>query len=159
MLIKVRLSEVDRTRLGCPEWLSVDPHKVSIREVIVLQKGVDLGDGEPLFYDSAQAWRVALSGRDMRGPDGKPVMVDVLEDGEPVIDPATGKATQKPATVADWQAEMVLVWLGLRRAQVFVPLAGLDYDSDALEWKAEDDEATEAGEPGKDPSTPETTSS
>jgi hypothetical protein len=64
---------------------------------------------------------------------------------------------QVEVRVADWQAELVLVWLALRRAGVKVDLSNLDYEIGSMDWRQSSD-PTDVGEPGKDPSTPETTS-
>jgi hypothetical protein len=53
-------------------------------------------------------------------------------------------------------AAKVLVWIGLRRIGVKVPLAELDADA-ALDFDVVPD-PTDPGEPGKEPDSPETTS-
>lgn len=53
-------------------------------------------------------------------------------------------------------ASKVLIWLGLRRAGIKVDLGKFDTDSH-FDWELTP-EATDPGEPGKDPSTPGTTS-
>ena len=59
MKIRVSLGDADRERYGAPEELVVDPLKVSLREMVVLQKGVEI-EGVVCTFDSPQAWRVAL---------------------------------------------------------------------------------------------------
>jgi hypothetical protein len=59
MLIRIRLSDADRERLGCPEQIEVDPTHISYDEQIVLQKGVDI-EGAVCSFDSAAEWRAAL---------------------------------------------------------------------------------------------------
>jgi hypothetical protein len=103
--------------------------------------------------------------------------------GQLVVDPSTismretitlqkgveiGHGVSSYDTVVDWLdalrnsvenpfAYLVLVWLGLRRAGVDKDLA--DVDAALSKMKVEFvSETTDAGEPGKDPSTPETTS-
>ncbi len=126
MIVEIQLGRADRDRLGCGEWLPVDLHSVTVREAIVLQHGVDLGDAVAVQFDTPAAWRAALAGRSDE----------------------TGQRR------GDFGAELVLVWLALRRGGVTLPLAGVEYDADSREFRVvESDEAT----PGKDPSIPDTT--
>jgi len=148
MLVKIRLGDKDRERFDCAEWLPVDPLSVSIREAILLQKGVEV-DGGVIAFDSPAAWRLALNGHPLIGEDGEPVTVEAVVDGE---------TTKRIVKVANYDAEMVLVWLALKRAGTKVALGDVDYDSDDLDWSVQV-ESEDAGELGKDPSTPETTSS
>lgn len=62
------------------------------------------------------------------------------------------KSPMQPAALG------VLVWLAARRANLLTSLADFDFDLDAVELEIERDTA-DPGEPGKDPSIPETTSS
>ena len=59
MKIRVSLGDADRERYGAPEELAVDPLKVSLREMLVLQKGVEI-EGVVCAFDSPQEWRQAL---------------------------------------------------------------------------------------------------
>lgn len=63
MKIRVSLGDADRERYGAPEELEVDPLKVSLREMVVLQKGVEI-EGVVCTFDSPQAWRTALGNGD-----------------------------------------------------------------------------------------------
>lgn len=119
MEIKLRLAEADRNRYGCPEELSVEPYSMSFQETVVVQKGVSI-EGVVCSFDSANAWRNALSENDAF-------------------------------------AMIVLLWLGLRRAGVRVPLSDVDGDPARLSLEVVRD-ADDESEPGKGPSTPETTS-
>jgi hypothetical protein len=171
----LRLADADRARYDCPEWIDVDPFAVSVREAMILQTGVTVTDGNDGFvvqFASPGAWRKAMAGTPVLDAEGKPVLVDVLDDeGQPVIDEATGKPKQKPLKQNNYLAQMVLVWLALRRAGVSVSLKDLVYDTDQIAWKmvADEPDADEPGvnEPGeapatdplgKDPSSPPTTS-
>lgn len=60
MKIRVSLGDADRERYGAPEELVIDPLKVSLREMVVLQKGVEI-EGVVCTFDSPQEWRQALS--------------------------------------------------------------------------------------------------
>jgi hypothetical protein len=62
-VIHLRLSDVDRERLGGPEWLDLDHYSVTAREAAILQRGFDL-DGEHVAFEHPGEWRKALS------PDG-----------------------------------------------------------------------------------------
>lgn len=55
MKIRVSLGDADRELLGAPEQMEVDPSTISMRETIVLQKGVQIG-AEASSYDSALDW-------------------------------------------------------------------------------------------------------
>lgn len=118
MKIRIRVTDADRERLGVEqEWVEADPYSLSLNETIVLQKGVEV-EGVICSYDSANAWRNALSADDSFA----------------------------------WK---VLFWLGLRRAGIKAPLG--EFDATIIGWEQESD-PVDPGEPGKDPSTPETTS-
>lgn len=58
-MLHIRLSDEDRERLGCPEWLDIDLNSVTAREAAVMQRGFDL-DGEKAAFPTPGAWRVAL---------------------------------------------------------------------------------------------------
>jgi hypothetical protein len=57
--IRIHLGDADKERLGAPADLEVDPYKVSIREMVVLQKGVEI-EGVVCTFDSPDEWRKAL---------------------------------------------------------------------------------------------------
>lgn len=59
MKIRVSLGDADRERYGAPEELVVDPHEVSLREMVVLQKGVEI-EGVVCTFDSPQEWRTGV---------------------------------------------------------------------------------------------------
>jgi hypothetical protein len=129
-LIHLRLSDVDRERLGVPdEWLDVDPHSVTAREASILQRGFDL-DGERITYDTPGEWRRALRG---------------------------GMPDDQPARRPDFPAMLVLVWLALRRAGVTAALDALDFDLDGLAYRSDgqpEPEPDPEASPGKDDAPP-----
>lgn len=160
MKLQLRLSDVDRKRYGCPEWMDIDLETVSFREVIAMQKGF-LVEGELVAFDTAGAWRQAWVGRPVLGDDGQPVKEDLLDPqtGEPVLDEETGQPQQVVKTVGDWGAALVGVWLALRRAGAKVALDDVaDCDPERVEIRAAPDDPGVDREPGKDGSDPETTS-
>lgn len=59
MKIRVSLGDADRERYGAPEELVIDPFKISLREMVVLQKGVEI-EGVVCTFDSPEEWRQAL---------------------------------------------------------------------------------------------------
>lgn len=59
MKIRVSLGDADRERYGAPEELVIDPFKISLREMVVLQKGVEI-EGVVCTFDSTQEWIAAL---------------------------------------------------------------------------------------------------
>ena len=133
MKIQLRLSDADRKRFGCDEWLELDPLGITAREAAALQ--------EPFWpkhdgFVSPSEWRKALRGTPLFDDHGAPVMVD---DGE-------GGQVQKRRP--DYAAHAALVWLALKRAGAAVELAGLDYDQDSARFAMQPDE-TPAGQ-GKD---------
>lgn len=120
MKVRVRLSDKDRERYGCPEWLEFDPYAVSIQEAIVLQSGVDIG-GVVFAYDTPAGWRNAFNKREnfavlvavwlaLRGSDVKVPLSDVefnsddfdyevVDEGE-APDPEVGKGGSGPETTS-----------------------------------------------------------
>lgn len=121
MKVLIDLGEQDRERLGAPERMEVDLRAISMREVITIQKGVEIGHGVS-SYDSVTHW---LQG---------------LQQGS-----------------SDPFAYLVLVWLGLLRSGIKMDLA--DVDASLATTRVEFvTEPTDPGEPGKDQSSPETTS-
>ena len=118
----IDLGEQDRERLGAPERMEVDLRAVSMREAIIIQKGVEIGHGAS-SYDSVNHW---LQGLQQGGAD-------------------------------DPFAYLVLVWLGLRRAGIQVDLAEVDASLATTKVTFVPD-ATDPEQPGKDESSPETTS-
>jgi hypothetical protein len=158
MKLRLRLSDVDVKRFDVDEPPVLDLDTVSFREVVAMQRGLDV-EGETVAFDSAQHWRVALFGRPVLGEDGNPVMVDLLDDdGKPVLDD-DGKPVRLPRRLTDWGAVLVGVWLALRRAGKTMPLADVaDCDAERARFELVDDDADLDREPGKDESVHETTS-
>lgn len=121
MKILIDLNEADRERLGAPERMEFDPSTVTMREAIILQKGVQIGT-DASSYDSVIHW------------------LDGLRD-----------AAKNPF------AYLVLVWLALRRVGIEKDLAELDASLSKMRIEFIP-EAIDPQEPGKDESSPETTS-
>lgn len=102
---RFRLSDADRKRLGVgDEWLDLDVFSVSAWEAALMQRGFTR-EGVTVSFDHPRAWRQALVGKSADGP-------------------------RRP----DWGAELMAVWLLLRRAGIDVPMAELDYDADGMSW-------------------------
>lgn len=59
MKIRIHLGDADRQRLGVTDDLEVDPRTITMRETIILQKGVEIGNGASA-YDSVSHWLGAL---------------------------------------------------------------------------------------------------
>jgi hypothetical protein len=57
--IRIHLGDADKERFGAPADLDVDPFRISMREMVVLQKGVDI-EGVVCTFDSPVEWRKAL---------------------------------------------------------------------------------------------------
>lgn len=157
MKVRLRLSDVDRKRFDCPEWLELDPMKVSFREVIAMQRGFDV-DGEVVAFDSGIDWRLAWLGRPVLDKNGEPVMVDALdEDGQPLLDD-NGERVRIAKRVNDYGAALVGIWLALRRAGITLPLGDVaDCDPERMALEIAPDEGDET-DPGKGESDPATTS-
>jgi len=66
-LIHLRLSDADRERLGCVEWLDIDLYSVTVEEATILQDGFTIGE-KKVSYDHPGQWRAALT----PGPDSPP---------------------------------------------------------------------------------------
>lgn len=152
-MIHLRLSDADRERLGCPEWLDIDPYSVTAREAAALQRGFDLA-GERVIYAHPGEWRAALLGEVVVDERGAPVMQPVESDDGPKI-----VETRR----ANFGAFMVLVWLALRRVDIAVPFSELDFNVDQLAYRGDPAEEPEPdadpeASPGKDaepPTSPE----
>jgi len=87
---RLRLSDADRAKFGCPEFLPVSLDAITNREAIALQKA---------GYPTPRLFREALRVK-------------------PVIDPATGEPTPDGDYSVDVEAWTCLVWLSLRRCGV-----------------------------------------
>jgi hypothetical protein len=125
-VLKLRLPEADRERLGLPEWIDYDPSKLMMSEAEILQ---DYG---------IEPWDLgaALRGTPVVNPDGTPVM-----DGD------------KPKMRANLKAWRFVVWVAARRAGADVPPLA-DFDLNVL-GLASANVSDEAADDPKDPSTPE----
>jgi hypothetical protein len=141
MRLLLRLSDADRERLGCDDWLPLDPFAVTARQAAVLQRPIWPGtDGEPESFEDPDAWRAGLRGVPQFDEHGAPVMVD---------DPdADGKVQHRRA---HFGAELAMVWLALRHNGVEVDPAELDYNRDGVRYitEADPDPDPEPEGPGK----------
>lgn len=127
--IRLRLSDADRERYGCDEWLGVVFGSVNAWEAALIQRGFTK-DGIRVGFDSPGRWRQGLTGQVITGDDGEPILrkVETPEGMKEV-----------PQRRPDFGAELILVWMALRRAGIDVPMAEVDYDTDGLTWQSEDD--------------------
>jgi hypothetical protein len=118
------LSDADRIKFGCPEFLPVSIDAITNREAIALQKA---------GYPTPRLFREALRVK-------------------PVIDPATGEPYSDGDYTIDIEAWTALVWLALRRAGVDTDLATLEWDIDGVDYLPDEETAapvTPEVEPGK----------
>lgn len=131
--MRIRLSEEDATRLGCPRDLEFDPDKIMGRELIAMEEEV--------------GWNVdrleeSLQGEYLKNALGEPVY-ETDDKGKLVLD-GGGKPMRarglKAATV------IVMTWLAARRAGSKVPYSEFDFNVTGAEFDPE--------EPGKAPTTP-----
>lgn len=134
--MRIRLTEEDATRLGCPRELEFDPEKLMGRELIALEEEV--------------GWNVDnleenLQGEYLKDALGGPVF-ETDDKGKVVLD-GGGKPMRarglKIATV------LVITWLAARRAGCTVPYAEFDFSVTGAEFDPE--------EPGKAPASPTNT--
>jgi hypothetical protein len=140
-LFRLRLSDADRERYGCKEWLDVDPFAITNREAAAIQRGFT-ADGLKVAFDNPALWLKALTGE---------VVTD--ENGAPVMDPITGldgEPTVVPRRRPDFGAELILVWLALRHNGTDVPMSEVDYDM-TMRWESipQDGDAEEDAVPGE----------
>lgn len=131
--MRIRLSEEDAERLGCPRDIEFDYDKVMGRELIAMeeQAGWDIHrleqglEGEYLTNALGEPiWETDSKGKVVLDGGGKPMRARGL----------------KMATV------MVVTWLAVRRAGSTVSYADFDFDVTGAEFDPE--------EPGKAPPTP-----
>lgn len=121
---RLRLSDADRAKFGCPEFLPVSLDAITNREAIALQKA---------GYPTPRLFREALRVK-------------------PVIDPATGEPTPDGDYSVDVEAWTCLVWLSLRRCGVETDLATLEWNVDGVDYLPDEETATPVTaevEPGK----------
>jgi hypothetical protein len=155
MSARLRLSDEDRKRFGCEEWLEITL-RPSAREAAEMQRPffVDT-DGERKGFADPDEWHEALDGTPVFDEYGAPVMVEADEE-QP--DGST-KKVEKQKRQTHFGALLALAWLALKRAKIDVPdLRDFDFDSGLSRYLILPDEDPES--PGKGSgSDPETTSS
>lgn len=131
--MRIRLSEEDAQRLGCPRDLEFDPEKIMGRELIAME--------EEVGWD-VDRLEESLQGDYLKNALGEPVF-ETDANGKVVLD-GGGKPMRarglKIATV------IVITWLAARRAGCKVPYADFDFAVTGAEFDAE--------EPGKAPEAP-----
>lgn len=131
---RLRLSDADRERYQCKEWLDVDPSAVTSWEAVLMQRGFTR-DGIRVAFDSPAVWMRSLLGE---------VVTD--EQGAPVMDPVTGldgEPTVVPRRRPDLGAELMLVWLALRHNGTDVPMAEVEYHISGMRWEVAADAVPE----------------
>lgn len=104
-MLRIRLSDADRERLGCVEWLDYDPNALMLSEAEILDDaGIDpdIRWGDPVLDEQ-----------------GKP---ELTEKGAP-------KRRIRPG------GQRVIVWMALRRSGVDVPIKDLDFDAERVLWQ------------------------
>lgn len=127
--MEIRLSDSDRVRYGCPEWLPFRLDRLTAREAAVIQHETGLTPGE---LPGALRYRV-----ETRGPDGVWEEFPV-RSGE---DPPEGARL-----VADYDAWTCVVWIALRRAGCSVSFdEAADFDIFGFETRLDVEEDTERG--------------
>jgi hypothetical protein len=128
-VIRMRLPETDRERLGLPEWIEFDPASMMLSEAEALQEEFDI---DP--WDFAGV----LRGTPVTGPGGEPVLVD-----------------GKPRMRQDMRAWRFVVWAAARRAGCTVSLKDFDVNVLGMRTAPQEPEPEAAAGDPKDPSTPE----
>jgi hypothetical protein len=120
--MQLRMSDEDREKFGCPEWLDVDLGRVTNRQAAVLQKAYG--------FRSLDELGTRFDAQFARAEDGTIDRAGLRYDYD------------------TWDA---LVWLGLKRAGVDADLATLEYQVVGLRLRATPDEieAAEAAAEGK----------
>lgn len=150
MPIVLLLSEDDRKRFGCDGILQTTLVVMS-REAAQMQVPFfPNDDGELEGFTDPDEWREALRGKPMFDRYGAPVMVDEEQpDG-------TTKQVQKRQP--NFAANLALVWLALRRADLEVPpLKEFEYDAAGARFVVVPDDEPEGQ--GKDESSDQETTS
>lgn len=134
-MFRIRLSEKDRKRFGCPEWLTVDVDSMTAREAAIIQTegGIapdEISDeliGQPVF------------------DNGAPVFQRDIVTGEVIRDDGIPRQKRR----YNFNAWLALVWLALRRNGIQVPYAEMDFDLslDVEPVKSADELGKDAGTP------------
>ena len=122
----LKLGAADRERLGAPEAISIDLGGITNREAIRLRV---------LGFNTPRLWRKALRGKPVDDDGNK-------TDAESAVD-----------FEVDYEAWTALVWLALRRVNIEVDLATLEFNFDELSYEAnpEPEDPGKAEEPAEDP--------
>lgn len=131
--MRIRLTEEDATRLGCPRELEFDPDRLMGRELIALEEEVGWN------VDSLEE---NLQGDYLKNALGEPVF-ETDAKGKVVLD---GGGKPMRARGLKMTTVVVITWLAARRAGSKVPYSEFDFNITGAEFDAE--------EPGKAPATP-----
>jgi hypothetical protein len=130
--MRIRLTDADRERLGCPEWLECDVRSMTLTEATWL---ADQGISPFRFGRGRGVPTLDARGEPVLTDDGEP-----LEFGHPDM----------------WRD---MVWLGLHRAGIDVGRAALDFQLMYAETRADDGEVSaDEGKADSEAAEPETTS-
>jgi len=120
----LKLGAADRERLGAPEAISIDLGGITNREAIRLRV---------LGFNTPRLWRKALRGKPVDDDGNK-------TDAESAVD-----------FEVDYEAWTALVWLALRRVNIEVDLATLEFNFDELSYEADPEpDPGKAEEPAED---------
>ena len=134
--MRIRLSEEDATRLGCPRDLEFDPDKLMGRELIALEEEVGWN------FDTLEE---NLQGEYLKNALGEPVF-ETDDKGKVVLD---GGGKPMRARGLKMTTVVVIAWIAARRAGSKVPYAEFDFNVNGAEFDTE--------EPGKAPASPTST--
>jgi hypothetical protein len=134
--MRIRLSEEDAGRLGCPRDLEFDADRLMGRELIALEEEVGW------TVDSLEE---NLQGEYLKNALGEPVF-ETDAKGKLVLD---GGGKPMRARGLKMTTVVVITWLAARRAGSKVPFADFDFNVNGAEFDPE--------EPGKAPASPTNT--
>jgi hypothetical protein len=124
-LLRFKLSEEDRERLGLPEWVDFDFDKLLMTEAEALESA---GYNTDEFLDD-------LRGYEVYDKQGNPVMVPVVDDDGPVLE--DGKPKMVPKIRFPIRMHKAAVWIGARRVGCTVPYRDFDFDLSGLKTELE----------------------
>ena len=133
--MRIRLTEEDATRLGCPRDLEFDPDRLMGRELIALEEEVGW------TVDSLEQ---NLQGEYLKNALGEPIF-ETDDKGKLVLD---GGGKPMRARGLKMTTVVVIGWLAARRAGSKVPYAEFDFNVNGAEFDPEEPE------PGKAPASP-----
>jgi hypothetical protein len=131
--VRLRLSDVDRERYQCKEWLEFDFDEIEAWDVALIQRGF-VRDGIRVAFDNPNLWSRALADQVIKDDNGNPVMDPVLDSvGAPVLD-ENGEPLRVPQRKPDMGAVLILVWLALRYNGTDVPMDQVRVRLSGMHW-------------------------